>query len=197
MGLFDKIKTKIQEKVNEVHVCYKCGKEYTGILSGYKLTDGKEMCSDCYPSETKLMKQKGVCDDFAFYKLDSAGMDAYLKYRENEKMWASVFNPTKKYLHGKFLVDEEHNLFKLKEYDEVFPIRQIEYVTTTATHLDDKIDVFCGFLLNNNIYKNIVVSFTIKCKSLLKKNQFKEYYSLIEDFHEEVCPDADLDMARF
>ena len=197
MGLFDKIKTKVQEKANEVHVCHHCGKEFSGLFNGMKASDGQYFCAECAPRETKLMRQKDVCGDFRFYKLDSNGLEKYIAYREKEKERIDAFRISSFWLGDKFLVDSEHQLFKLKEYEEVFHIQQIERVVVAAGYQDDKITVVCGFLMKNPIYKYLSVTHVMKCKSLLRKNKYQEYYDYMEEFHESVCPNAEFALSRF
>lgn len=197
MGLFDKVKNKIQEKANEIHVCHHCGKEFSGLFSGIKASDGVYFCTDCFPAETKLMKQKGVCGDFSIYRLDSQGCEKYLAYREKERKRATAFSETGNWLGGNLLVDAEHRYFKLADFDEVFEIQQIKYLIVGGVYHDGKISALCSLSMGNPIYKTLPVEFVMKPTAFFKKNQYQEFYNYVHEFRESVCPHADLDLGKF
>ena len=192
MGLFDKIKTKVQEKVNEVHVCCVCGAEFSGLMKGRKLNDGQYTCPSCTPKMTDLMCTKPVRDNFNVYALDADGIRKYHEYCRVEKARADEFNPTANYLGGKFIVDKEHGYFKLKDYKEIFLISEIETIAEAHQYEKDAFNVRCVFSLDNWIYKAILVEFNFYPTAFLPKGKRNELAECIAEFVREVCPHAEL-----
>ncbi len=183
MGLFDKIK----EKINEVHICAFCKRETSGLFSSIKLGDNQYICMDCFPKETKLMKEKDVCRDFSIHQLDYKGMKKYFAYRDNEQLRREKFLPDTTWLEGNLIVDNEHGYFKLREYDEIFVTQQIETVHVASVYENGKFTIICLLQMKNWIYKLLPLRCTMKTKSRLRKHQWKEYYDYIGEFRNSFC----------
>ena len=192
MGLFDGILGNKKEKTPRS--CCKCGKDVTGFLSGIKIDGGNYICGDCFPSETPLMRKKGVLHkDFKTKIYTLEGIDKLCAYRAAEKERVALFKEEDSFLDGQLLLDLAHGLFKLAAYDEVFPLSEISEIALPYIENGGKYDLTCVIFLENEIYLTLPLeSYVFKSNAILKKNRHSEFNAFVREFHESFCPSASL-----
>lgn len=157
-----------------------------------KLSDGKFACNACYPFPTKLMDQKGVMDDeFKRKRLSSAEVDKLITYQTDDKKRQTSFKAEETYLDGELLVDRHHMWFRLKEYEEVFFIQQVEVMgVSEILEKDGRYCFVVGLVLNNKYYKRLFIDAKVKPDAFFRKNQIKQVLDDIVALHEKFCPHA-------
>ncbi len=194
MGILD----AVLKKEKTPHNCYRCGKEFTGMFAGTKLRDGVYICSECEPKATKLMGEKGALQE-SFkdirYSMDSTQMTKYIEYREKNKKRADEFIEEEEYLDGLFLIDRTHMWFKVKHYEEIFPIQQISTMIVTIERDGKAYIVKFHLLLEKNwVYSKVLITYRYKAKGLFEEIRDEMCIRMVQTFHDEVRPQAGLIM---
>ena len=189
MGLLDMFKNKGEKTP---HKCYRCGKEFTGFFNGSKLKDGEYICSDCTVYTTKLMDKKDVVNkDFRYYDFDSKQMNRYLEYREKDKERAEKFVAEEEYLNGELLVDRSRMWFKLKNYEEIFLVQQIDFMAFVVRKEDKEYIIGGNIALKGNwIYSKLPLKIKYSAGSLFHKVKDEDILMQLEEFHTKVRPQA-------